>query len=159
MKVLLPKSIISEMRSLAFGSPNKNEVGGILLGYRRETGIEITKITTPEKWDFSSPNRFIRSHKGHKEIAINEWKNSNHTIDYVGEWHSHPKGSTSPSLIDISNWKEISKAIRKDMVHVIIGREDESIFVCSRTNEIELINENIICHNESALLLSPKQLK
>lgn len=157
MKLLLPKRVIFELRSLAFDSNGKHEVGGIILGLRREAGIEIISITKPKKSDFSSPSRFIRNPKGHKDIAIREWKKSNQTIDYIGEWHSHPIGSSLPSCIDLANWKKIAKITAKDMVHVIIGRKEFTICTCSRTGEVETLKEILLESASPCFLFSSKK--
>ena len=81
-----------------------SEAGGILLGSYRGQHIEVIYATPPGTQDIRTPNKFIRKCKSHKLAAHLNWINSNQTVTYVGEWHTHPQIVPQPSCIDYSNW-------------------------------------------------------
>lgn len=84
---------------------SKPESGGILLGLRRGTHMEISLATSPFKEDVQSRYRFFRKDQQHEQVARENWKKSNGYIDYLGEWHTHPENIPEPSSIDIAGWK------------------------------------------------------
>ncbi|MCZ7603146.1 MAG: ThiF family adenylyltransferase [Melioribacteraceae bacterium] len=81
-----------------------NETGGVLIGsYDRFRKIIYVVDTIPSPSDSHEwPTVYVRGIKGLKK-GINEYKSkTNGMLDYIGEWHSHPKGSPPlPSKDDI----------------------------------------------------------
>jgi integrative and conjugative element protein (TIGR02256 family) len=53
----------------------------------------------------------------------------------VGEWHSHPEESPSPSSIDIRSWKEITRDRAAPMAFMIIGWKRGWLGLCVPTHE------------------------
>lgn len=98
-----------------------NEHGGILLGLRKGSALQVESATFPQKWDYATPFLFKRSARGHAEIAKKEWLSSGHTVDWLGEWHSHPPGFPSPSMTDRLSWARIAKSTQKPMLFVIFS--------------------------------------
>jgi len=88
-----------------------NEYGGVFIGYKSGNNIIITDILIPDSYK-NGKTVFVR-HPGslNKRLsAIHE--ETNGKINYLGEWHSHPNGSTSPSLTDLNAMKEISDDVK-----------------------------------------------
>lgn len=114
---------------------NDKEAGGILLGCVRGAHLEISNATEPHAQDFRAIMRFDRSQVGHQEIADTLWQESNGTVRYLGEWHSHPEDFPSPSSTDLDGWKRRA-AVRRDhraTLGVIVGRKSlYAAFVDSR---------------------------
>lgn len=106
------------------------ERGGILLGLRRGSHLHIDEATLPMKWDVGTTFAFRRSSKGHKELALRRWRQSNRTIDWVGEWHSHPERHASPSSIDLQSWRGITLDRAAPMAFLILGWERSWIGLC-----------------------------
>lgn len=100
------------------------EAGGILVGYRRGPHIEVTHITTPFETDIRGRNRFERKDPGHQVFLDQHWKNSGHLLTYVGEWHTHPSRTASPSVIDRTEWNKLNKHYRMPLVFIIVGTEE-----------------------------------
>lgn len=117
---------LSSFRQLKSSTP---ESGGILMGYRRGSHIHVTEATTPTKRDIQHRFGFSRHATHHQRIAIRRWKESGETIDYVGEWHTHPEDAPSPSGIDLHHWREISIQSSKPMVFLIVGRQSNWVGV------------------------------
>jgi integrative and conjugative element protein (TIGR02256 family) len=122
----LVESVTSHLKQYGHGK----ERGGILLGFRRGPHLHINEATFPMRWDIGTKFAFRRSAIGHGEIALRRWRQSNRTIDWVGEWHSHPEGIPSPSSIDIRSWGEITRDRAAPMAFMIIGWERGWLGLC-----------------------------
>ena len=105
-------------------SPDSPEAGGILLGYRRELHLHVIDATLPLETDSRSRTRFFRSADPHQRAAYSRWRESGGTVDYVGEWHTHPEVNPCPSTIDRLGWERISNSGRSPMLFVIAGTLD-----------------------------------
>ncbi|MEG0408477.1 MAG: Mov34/MPN/PAD-1 family protein, partial [Bacilli bacterium] len=87
--------------SLKTNEYNK-EFGGILLGRVTEDGEVFIEIATePNFWDVSNYLSFIRRKDPSQYIIDKLWKKSKGIINYLGEWHTHPFASNSPSNGDL----------------------------------------------------------
>lgn len=76
------------------------EAGGILLGHVAKDYVEITNITTPNRFDLRNIVSFVRA-KIPAQLRINKaWKKSSGTIIYLGEWHTHREINPFPSFED-----------------------------------------------------------
>lgn len=100
------------------------EAGGLLLGLRRPGSLEIVTASHPLAKDKRSPTEFVRRDPGHSELAFHAWKASGGTIDWIGEWHTHPFGSANPSGIDLKNWRRLAAHTGSPMVFVIVGKSE-----------------------------------
>jgi integrative and conjugative element protein (TIGR02256 family) len=98
------------------------EAGGILMGYRRGPHTHVTDGTVPAARDSQWRFGFFRHATHHQRVAMRKWKQSGETMDYVGEWHTHPEDDPTPSGIDLKHWREISATHSKPMVFLIVGR-------------------------------------
>lgn len=124
--LLIPSSIINIWDSYKQRQPSQLESGGILIGRRRDPHIELVSITEPDSSDIRHRQSFYRYSNKHREIATEAWRNSSGYLDYIGEWHTHPELTPSPSSIDVSEMKIIAKKLHpKIMVSVIVGIEEE----------------------------------
>lgn len=101
----------------------RKERGGILLGLRRGPHLHVNEATLPMRWDRGTMFSFRRSSAGHRTVALKRWKQSSQTVDWLGEWHSHPERLPSPSSIDLRSWRDITRHRGAPMVFLIIGYE------------------------------------
>ena len=101
-----------------------SESGGILLGYRRGSHLHVTEATTPRESDKASRTRFFRSSAPHQRAALARWRGSGGTMDYVGEWHTHPECNPTPSTIDMRGWTQASSTCKAPMLFVIVGTQN-----------------------------------
>jgi integrative and conjugative element protein (TIGR02256 family) len=100
-----PLAIMSQYRQI---ERNDREAGGILLGriIENSNDVIINEVTTPNLHD--KRNRFSFFRSKHTQKTINaRWQTSQHTQNYLGEWHTHPEEHPSPSSTDIRNWQNI----------------------------------------------------
>lgn len=117
---------LAPYRQLASFEP---EAGGILMGYRRGDHVHITEARFPSKDDVRSRFRFFRHANHHQSIALQRWEDTDRTLDYVGEWYTHPEDAPVPSHIDLKDWREIAVGRRCPMVFVIVGQRSNWIGV------------------------------
>lgn len=106
LKVILNEVHIAELvKHIAISKTV--ETGGILIGRYSEdlSTAEITQVTGPPKDSKSGPTWFSRGIKGLKSLLKKAWCNSEY---YLGEWHFHPMGTTTPSGQDLFQMAEIA---------------------------------------------------
>lgn len=107
-KLCVPDDVRAQLIGAAeLASPN--ETGGILVGFRVGDTVTVVAasdagpnaVCTPEKFERDGPHcqRFL-------ERIVSERGGG---LDYVGEWHSHPRSSSQPSLRDVESLLSISK--------------------------------------------------
>jgi integrative and conjugative element protein (TIGR02256 family) len=128
--ILLSTKLVETVDADVKHHGHKTERGGILLGLRRGHHLHIEEATLPMRWDIGTMLAFQRSSRGHREIALRRWRQSNRMIDWVGEWHSHPQRVASPSSIDLRSWIGITRDRAAPMVFLIIGEELSWIGLC-----------------------------
>lgn len=120
--VLVEKSTLLSLENKTEGQSAQNEQGGLLLGYRKKSGLQITGFTLPQRSDLASPMIFKRNSEGHAQLALKAWGESRGTVDWIGEWHTHPAGNSAPSTTDIANWVRLSEHTKKPMVFLILSK-------------------------------------
>jgi integrative and conjugative element protein (TIGR02256 family) len=81
-----------------------NEAAGILLGEKRGPHIVITDLSEPGKGDLRKRNLVDRRGKHHQQKVDDCFQLSGGTVNYIGEWHTHPEDFPKPSLKDRSSW-------------------------------------------------------
>lgn len=99
------------------------------MGALRGPHIELVSITNQLPKDISNPFSFIRQDPKHCEIAHEQWKKSDGTITFIGEWHTHPSGLAAPSIIDKKNWQKITKHSEMPMIFIIIAPNNWAIYM------------------------------
>ncbi|GGF50896.1 Mov34/MPN/PAD-1 family protein [Echinicola rosea] len=99
-RIVLLDSVIDVLRKYKQVNSKSHESGGILLGQVKGNSIYIMRASIPTNWDKSSRNSFNRC-KDIAQVIINyEFANSNQKTIYLGEWHTHPEKSPTPSSVD-----------------------------------------------------------
>lgn len=120
-RILIEPSVLATLmhyRQTNIASP---ESGGILLGYRRGRHLHVTRMTTPQPGDTQHRHGFQRQAQPHQKIALEQWKAERETMDYIGEWHTHPEIEPTPSSVDTREWRKICHAKSEPMVFLIAG--------------------------------------
>jgi len=85
-----------------------NEFGGFLIGYYSNNllTLNITDIVTPKKYR-NGRYLFERSIEGITNIFHQIFKTKKHY--YIGEWHTHPNGTSDYSITDLNAMIEIEQ--------------------------------------------------
>lgn len=95
--VVLSESVKSLFQKFIQDKVEKNEAGGILLGSIVGKKIYIIKASIPNKFDKATRTSFLRDKNIAQIIVDYEFENSNGTMFYLGEWHTHPEDYPTPS--------------------------------------------------------------
>jgi len=121
-----------------YGQGKKSiESGGILLGHVCKDHVEITKATTPNRFDSLGPRLFIRSKVG-AQVEINTaWKRSNSIMIYLGEWHTHAEINPKPSITDKNTILKLLEKTKMeiDFLYLIIIGHDNTYWVGRQTEK------------------------
>jgi integrative and conjugative element protein (TIGR02256 family) len=59
--------------------------------------------------------------------VIEAWIRTSGTLDYLGEWHTHPEDTPRPSSIDRQQWHTVCDSTTVAIAFVIVGRADCSV--------------------------------
>lgn len=105
------------------------ETGGIIIGYidNKIKSIYIVDITESPPDSKSSTTEFVRGTDGLNEYLQKVRTRTSNNCDYIGEWHSHPVGSSSnPSQTDLTSLTEFAEIMKTDglpILMIIIGED------------------------------------
>jgi integrative and conjugative element protein (TIGR02256 family) len=84
----------------------------------------VDEVTIPMRGDRRMRLAFHRSPKPHQEVIDSRWAVSQGTCQYLGEWHTHPEFSPTPSSTDLSDWRRRLSADQFEgdsLLFVIVG--------------------------------------
>lgn len=123
---------------------NKNsyfEIGGILFGKINEQDkiVSIEKIVTIRS-RFKLEFKYIRSYRKAQKEINKVWKETKGILNYIGEWHTHPRIAPLPSFTDrqsiINQTREKNSSYFPFTILVIIGNEKKITLTISNEKEI-----------------------
>jgi integrative and conjugative element protein (TIGR02256 family) len=128
------------------------EVGTSLIGRYADNGwraivVGLAPLATDSK---GSRNEFYRGVKGLRQFYRKLFKRFHRQRHYVGEWHSHPNGSPSPSTTDRVNQNAVAADHQTDCpeaILIILGGQLSSkpalgVFIESRTRGLIELRPN-----------------
>lgn len=107
LKLVVDSELMNDIKEIGI-EKYPNEFGGFLIGkYSNDLStLFITKFLLPRKYK-GHPMSFERSTDGLSKILHDIFNSSQEY--YVGEWHTHPNGSTSYSSTDYNAMKKIAE--------------------------------------------------
>ncbi|WP_411194670.1 Mov34/MPN/PAD-1 family protein [Rhodococcus jostii] len=83
-----------------------NETGGILLGRRSDAGnVHVHFAGTPGPAAIRSPDFFLRDLQHTKAFANRHY--FDHSVVWIGEWHTHPHSVPIPSQQDLTTYTNL----------------------------------------------------
>lgn len=102
--VTIEASALDTIRAEVISSSPHLETGGILLGHPAtlETNLHITVAGEPGPHAIHEPRRFSRDPVHAQALADRTW--AAHGAVWIGEWHTHPKTTLVPSVIDLRSY-------------------------------------------------------
>jgi integrative and conjugative element protein (TIGR02256 family) len=113
-----------------------NETGGVLLGsFDTERHLIYIADTLPSPSDSKEwPTLYVRGCRGLQPTLAQAEECTHGMLEYIGEWHSHPRGaSTAPSNDDLQVFSWLTQLMSLDglpAVMMIVGEPDRlSCFV------------------------------
>lgn len=106
----------------------KHEAGGVLIGtvYPSVNEIKIEHVTTPSANDKRGRFFFVRDAATTSRLVADYWEKSEGTQHYVGEWHTHPQRTPTPSITDKVTMRRLLKSsalVTQGLVLIILGTE------------------------------------
>lgn len=115
IQVYLAKDIQNEMEDQKIRSLDK-ETGGCLFGcYDKDRRIIYILYMHPAPCDSKcTPASFIRGCEGLLQVRDDISRKTYHQVVYLGEWHSHPNSSSTPSYIDKKQFLEMSEQLEQE---------------------------------------------
>ncbi|ROZ79848.1 Mov34/MPN/PAD-1 family protein [Ramlibacter sp. WS9] len=119
-QVRLDLSVLTTFRHFR-QTGNRPEACGILLGLQWADRWEITEATPPQLTDQRSFLYFLRERKGHIDMAMRRWEESQGLIGYLGEWHTHPESRARPSRKDIESAAKIARTNASSILSIVVG--------------------------------------
>lgn len=129
-RLKVPRSMLEELLARE-RRPARNESGGILLGLVFKHHDEILELGSPNKTDRTKLFSFTRR-KNPAQRKINyAWNTSGGYVVYLGEWHTHPGSSPTPSTQDR---KMIENTLRTTLMEIeylylVIAGDNRSMWV------------------------------
>lgn len=137
--VLFEPGVLSAINPFRQRSSKTSEAGGVLIGYRRADHLHIVEATVPGPRDAGTRVSFRRDDLSHQRRASACWQDSHGYLDYLGEWHTHPEMSPSPSGTDLRAWQEVvARRPAEVFVFAILGIEDGMWVGCGRGKRLDL---------------------
>lgn len=118
---LVRHNVCSHFDAMRLTCAAQRERGGILIGSFRGPHIDVLGYTEPGSRDQASQSSFKRLDECHQHVATDAYRRSNGTATYVGEWHSHPFGTPTPSSIDRDTWKMVLARLRTPCLFVVVS--------------------------------------
>jgi integrative and conjugative element protein (TIGR02256 family) len=98
-RVVIPPALRASVDGHIAACP-KHETGGILVGTRADDVVTIRKVSPPgpkavhRRFWFSRDTDFLQ------RWLDEEYDRTDGAVDYVGEWHVHPRLNAPPSCVD-----------------------------------------------------------
>ncbi len=142
LKLVIDSDVIDKIKDIGT-KKYPNEFGGFLVGKYSDdlSTLIITSFLLPKKYT-GHPMSFERSTDGLHKL-INELFISKQEY-YVGEWHTHPHGSTGYSTTDFDAMKAIAEC---ETVNI-----NNPVLLILSIEKIECINFTFYCYDNEKLI-------
>lgn len=107
--LFIPSSVMTGLSRMLAARGFARESGGILLGRQVEGALvfELTSASSPSKHDIGQRFSFLRRMRPANKLISAAWHQSNGTINYLGEWHTHNENNPIPSATDRKLVKQV----------------------------------------------------
>lgn len=119
---VLLSGVIDRLLQYRQFSPTSKEAAGVLIGERRGQHLVIKRISEPSVGDKRSRHSVDRCGPGHQTAVDEAFAQSDGTLRYLGEWHTHPEDFPSPSSTDESSWMK-NIICSEPRIVIIVGRK------------------------------------
>lgn len=115
------------------------EAGGMLLGRQISGGndVVIDAASEPSRMDRRARFWFRRARKPAQELVDAAWQQSQGTVNYFGEWHTHPEAVPTPSCVDRRDWRKIARQVNVESSHLyfaIVGFDVTRVWQIDRAS-------------------------
>lgn len=134
-KVWCNRQVLNDLRELA-AQEKPLETGGCFAGYypQESQDIVITDVIGPGSDAVHMRTRFVPDREFHDHALEKLWERSQHKIRYVGDWHTHPGGSSALSSIDKAFMRHALRSraayLKYALVAIVFGDLSDMRFWC-----------------------------
>jgi integrative and conjugative element protein (TIGR02256 family) len=98
----MAQRVLAAITTEAAAAADGRETGGILLGSDDGTVLEVHRAGGPGPHADRRTSGFRRDLAHAQELALAAWADDSSV--WVGEWHTHPRGSARPSATDLATY-------------------------------------------------------
>lgn len=151
----MPTKLRQEIASQArFWAPR--ETGGMLVGYRETDAANADGVVT--RLVGAGPNavrersRFVPDGQWQQVELARLYASSDRTTTYLGDWHSHPRGTARPSPADRKTYNRVSRDSDARCPHpivVIAAVKSEPIVAAYMVDATTVIDFEVCCFDHA----------
>jgi integrative and conjugative element protein (TIGR02256 family) len=131
--VVITSRVLTRLLSFRQLTPDSHEAAGILIGERRGAHLVIHAISEPGEGDRHTRVSVDRCGTHHQAVVNDAFFHSAGTLQYLGEWHTHPEDYPLPSSRDRLSWR-VHLPAPIPMVLIIVGRKQ--LWAAKKTQDI-----------------------
>lgn len=84
------------------------ETGGLLAGYWTNDEVVVTDVIGPGPAAKHDRFNFEPDYRWQSEVIGSFYDENEGRLTYLGDWHTHPAGTTDPSSLDIKTIRNIA---------------------------------------------------
>lgn len=109
--LLVERTVLADLHRIAWAS-YPHETGGVLLGHRLLSdglGARVRHVVGPGLAAVHEPQRFEPDYEW-QATRVGELWTDDESLEYLGDWHTHPGGSTAMSPLDCAALRAIAGA-------------------------------------------------
>lgn len=99
------------------------ETGGVLLGFQDvddDRQIQVVAALGPGPGGTHRRDRFEPDSAWQRDRIADVYRESGRIVTYLGDWHSHPRGSGKPSRLDRKTAERVARCAEARAVHPLI---------------------------------------
>ena len=131
---------------------NSTEAGGLLFATIDFPNIEISVASQPFRKAFRSRTRFSIPVKQRKKMID---KMFNKGLHFIGEWHTHPENSPTPSSLDLKSMEQLyiqSKHQLENFLMIIVGNDPEHLNLWASLHNGSSFQQLTPCNSNQEIL-------
>jgi integrative and conjugative element protein (TIGR02256 family) len=138
---ILSDEVLQTLREFRQLKENAQESGGIILGRQVNNEYYIGRLSLPTQLDKSSRTAFERNKVSGQIIIDYEFHYSKGTVNYLGEWHTHPEDIPLPSNQDLKmiGLQLNEHTLNTDFVILLIQGIEKAYFGVFNGNESDFV--------------------
>jgi len=122
--VVIMTPVLKKLLSYRQQCLTSTEAAGVLIGERRGSHMIVKSMSEPGIGDIRSRYAVDRTGSHHQAAIDEAFFRSGGTLQYLGEWHTHPEDIPSPSFKDKISWKyQLTETEPEPMILLIVGRK------------------------------------
>lgn len=119
-KVFITSYCLTVIHSIIEGTKKKNEVGGALVGFQHKDSLTITHASMPGPKAKMKKYSVVIDGEYTTDFCNNINRCSNHSLYYIGDWHTHLSTNLTPSHSDLKAMKIMASYLPKEIEFTLI---------------------------------------